>query len=69
MIAEALVMKIFMLCMFQIDPRFDKKICVEKMIKCSKEKEFDSCSDFWEPSNLIDNDWYYGDPREADLSY
>jgi hypothetical protein len=69
MLVEGLMVKILMLCMYGIEPQFDKKVCVRSMISCTKYTSFDNCSDYWEPIDWEDDKWYYGDPKEADRSY
>ena len=44
------------MCMFQIDPGFDKKHCVLHMIQCTKKHNtsFHVCSEYWEPLVPLD---------------
>jgi hypothetical protein len=49
MIESVLVMKILMMCMFEIDPRFDKKQCAKHMVECTQKSTFSNCAEFWEP--------------------
>lgn len=57
MIESALVMKILVMCMFEIDPRFDKKECAKHMTECIQVASFNNCSEYWEPlrSSKINN--------------
>ena len=36
MLVEGLMVKILMLCMYGIEPQFDKKVCVRSMVSCTK---------------------------------
>jgi hypothetical protein len=49
MIAKELVLKIVMMCLYDINPNFDKEMCVKHMIECVDEAEFSACSEYWEP--------------------
>ncbi len=49
MIAKELVLKILMMCIYDIDPRFDKKECLDHMTKCLEFSNYELCSEYWEP--------------------
>lgn len=69
MITIKILKAIFFMCMVDVDPRFDKDVCSNHMVKCvQRGVDYDDCSDYWEPY-ITDKYDYYGDPSEADLSY
>jgi hypothetical protein len=48
-----LLLKIVVLCMYNIDPSFDKDRCAELMLTCTQgsTENFVDCADLWEPAN------------------
>jgi hypothetical protein len=41
--------QILVMCMFHIDPKMDRFLCVNQMVDCSEKSSFNSCSEYWEP--------------------
>lgn len=48
--------QILVMCMFQIDPKMDKFLCVDQMVKCTKKSGFHGCSEYWEPLSPLSED-------------
>lgn len=49
------------MCLFQINPSFDKKECVLHMVKCTKKHvasydSFEACAEYWEPLVPLSSD-------------
>lgn len=49
MIAKEIVLKLVMMCLYDINPNFDKEKCVKHMVNCVDKSDFSICSEYWEP--------------------
>lgn len=49
MFTKEIVLKVVMMCMYDINPSFDKEMCVKHMLNCLDRQEFSTCSEYWEP--------------------
>ena len=50
-----LLLKIVVLCMYNIDPKLDKDRCAEIMLTCTQgiTENYEDCADLWEPAGVI----------------
>lgn len=56
-----LLLKIVVLCMYQINPSFDKDRCAEIMLTCTQgiNQNYEDCADLWEPAGATNYEKHF----------
>jgi len=63
-----IIYEILLMCLLQIDPRFDKNYCMDQMIQCTQKASFENCSEYWEPLHHLERKYEYNSKKDIDAT-